>query len=209
MFNRPQFERETTRTESWQLPKRSGDSLVYIALGSNLGDRLQNLTFALEALKQTSGIIFEKASAIYETAPVDLSPDEPDPHSFYNAVIAVRSNLAPEALMQACLTVEDHAGRKRGAKPACPDLSYYSRILDLDILLIGNFIQKTPALTVPHPRFHERAFVLLPFCDIAPDARHPEKDCTVRDLLELLPPETVAQCQKLPPVAPWRSYQAG
>jgi 2-amino-4-hydroxy-6-hydroxymethyldihydropteridine diphosphokinase len=134
---------------------------VFVGLGANLGDARATLEAAwqaLAALPQTQAVAL---SPLYRTAPVDAQgPD------FYNAVAELRSTLAPEALLARLQALEQQHGRER-PYPNAP------RTLDLDLLLFGSRVLATPALTLPHPRLHQRGFVLRPLLDLAPGLQHP------------------------------------
>ncbi len=137
------------------------DALV--GLGSNLGDRASQLRSALDALDATPGIELITVSAFYETDPVGPAPQGP----YLNAAVRLRTTLPPRALLHRLLEIEAAAGRERGAQKNA------ARTLDLDLLLYGELRIEEDALTVPHPRLHERAFVLEPLAEIAADAVHP------------------------------------
>ena len=131
-------------------------TLVYVGLGANLGEREAALRQALAALGQYPGIRVLRVSPLYGSAPVDAGgPD------YLNAVAEVATTLTPEALLQALQAIEQSAGRERPYRNA-------PRTLDLDILWFGDQVIGTPALTVPHPRMAERAFVLRPLADLVP-----------------------------------------
>ena len=134
-------------------------SRVYIGIGSNLGDRLATLRSAVRALAQL-GRVAERSS-VWETEAVGPPPD------YYNAVIVLETDRAPEALLDALLAIEGNHGRVRASARDAP------RTLDLDILLWNDLSLSTERLTVPHPRMHGRAFVLEPLAEIAPQLRHP------------------------------------
>lgn len=136
---------------------------AYVALGSNLGDRDAHLARALAALDATPGVERVARSAVYETDPVGPPPQGP----YLNAVVALDTTLSARALLERLLAIEAACGRTRGAGRDAP------RTLDLDLLLCGDEIVDEPGLRVPHPRLHERAFVLEPLCDVAPDLVHP------------------------------------
>lgn len=130
-------------------------SQAYIALGTNLGNRTENLNraaFAVAALPLTK---VTAVSRIYETEPVDCPPCD----NFYNAVIRVETELSPKALLGACLGIEAGMGRIRTKKNG-------PRVIDLDLLLYEGYEEATPELTVPHPRMGDRAFVLMPLSDL-------------------------------------------
>jgi 2-amino-4-hydroxy-6-hydroxymethyldihydropteridine diphosphokinase len=144
---------------------------AFLSLGSNLGDREAHLRQALERM-EAAGIRTLRESAIFETAPRDL-PDQP---WFLNVVVEVESELFPRLLLARLQAIELGMGRKR-------DVPKGPRSIDIDILFIGNFVIETRELQVPHPRLHERRFVLEPLAQLAPDLRHPVIGRTVREML--------------------------
>ncbi len=131
---------------------------AYLGLGSNLGDRLEHLQRALDALGAADGIEVVAVSSVYETAPVG-GPAQDD---FLNAVVAVDTDLAPPALLAVGMTLEARESRVRTVR-------WGPRTLDVDILLYGDEHVDAPDLQIPHPRMHERGFVLAPLHDVAPD----------------------------------------
>ena len=145
-----------------------------IALGANLGDRAAQLAAATSAVGRLPRTTLAAQSRIYVTAPVGAAEPQPD---YYNAVIGIDTGLSPRALLEALQQIELDAGRRRvaGTRNA-------ARTLDLDILLYGDTVVAEPGLQVPHPRMQDRAFVLRPLADIAPDAIVPGLGA-VRDLL--------------------------
>lgn len=150
--------------------------LAYVALGSNLGDRRATLDSALDRLRATPGVTVLGASSYHETAPVG----GPSGQGMYlNAVAEIRTTLAPEALLRELLAIEAELGRVRAER-------FGPRTLDLDLLLFGQEHVETEQLIVPHPRMHERRFVLAPLAEIAPLAVHPVLQSTAKDLLERL-----------------------
>jgi 2-amino-4-hydroxy-6-hydroxymethyldihydropteridine diphosphokinase len=151
----------------------SGD--VFLSLGSNLGDRCALLEEAESALGQ-AGFETVSRSAVYETEPVG----GPAQGEYLNRVIGGRTALEPRALLQACLGVETTAGRVRAERNG-------PRTLDVDILLFGAQVRKEPGLVVPHPRMHERRFVLVPLAEIAPALVHPVLELTIAELLARCP----------------------
>ncbi len=151
--------------------------MAYIGLGANLGDRLATLNRAVDRLA-TLGVV-ESVSPVYETEPVGFV-DQP---AFLNAVLCLLTNHAPEKLMSRMLEIEQELGRVR-TFPNAP------RTIDLDLLFYDDAVIDQPDLTVPHPRLHERAFVLVPLNDIAPDLLHPQLAVPVGSLLQRLGPIT-------------------
>lgn len=144
---------------------------VYIALGSNLGDRLANLLAARERMK-SSHLKLTRASSVYETEPRGLL-DQP---WFLNQVIEAETTLYPRQLLARLLTIEKEMGRQR-TLPNGP------RLIDLDILLFGDSTLHLPGLEIPHPRMAERRFVLEPLAELAPALRHPRTRRSVREML--------------------------
>jgi 2-amino-4-hydroxy-6-hydroxymethyldihydropteridine diphosphokinase len=144
---------------------------VVIALGSNLGDRLENLQGGLDALFDGPGLEFAAVSPVYETAPAG-GPDQAD---YLNAVLVARTSMAAAAVLERCHGVEAVFGRTRTVR-------WGPRTLDLDVIVYGDEVSDDPALTLPHPRAHERAFVLAPWYAADPDAEIPGRG-RVADLL--------------------------
>jgi 2-amino-4-hydroxy-6-hydroxymethyldihydropteridine diphosphokinase len=149
---------------------------VYIALGSNLGDRAAQIAAALERLSAVATI--EKRSPVYETAPKYVT-DQP---AFLNMAVLARTGLAPLALLAATQSIEKALGRMPGQR-------FGPRAIDLDILFFGDDVIDLPSLAVPHPRIAERRFVLQPLNDIAAQFRHPETGASVAEMLAALPPD--------------------
>ena len=150
---------------------------MFLALGSNLGDRLALLQGAIRHLNHSSLIRVEALSTIIETAPAG-GPPQP---SYLNCVAQARTRLAPRQLLQLLKAIEQGMGRTQ------EETRWGPRAIDLDILLYEEQIVDTPELTIPHPRLHERRFMLEPLAQLAPAARHPRLNKTVAELLELLP----------------------
>lgn len=160
-----------------------------IALGSNLGDRMENLRAGVAGIGDTPGIDIVAVSPLYETAPVG-GPDDQGP--YLNAALAADTTLGASDLLALLHRIE--AGRERQRV-----VHWGPRTLDLDLLVHGDLVCDaetdidagigTRTLQVPHPRMHERRFVMAPVCDIAPDLVHPRLGRTMRDLLADLPVE--------------------
>ena len=154
---------------------------TFIGAGSNLGNREANLKEARERLAAASGIKIKKVSPVYETDPVG----GPEQGKYLNAVWEVETNFSPPELLKEILSIEARMGRRRTV-PNAP------RTIDLDILFYGDQILQQTGLQIPHPRLHERWFVLKPLADLAPDFIHPELKKTIKSLLE----ENLARNQK-------------
>lgn len=167
----------------WLVPETSGLELeaaaleavaseAYVALGSNLGDREAKLAFAASALRTTPGIQLTGASSLWETEPLGPQPQGP----YLNAVLRLRTTHPPRALLERLLAIETEAGRVRTGERNAP------RVLDLDLLFHGEHLLDESGLVLPHPRLHERAFVLEPLSELAPDLVHPQYGETVFEL---------------------------
>ena len=130
---------------------------AYLALGANLGDRLENLQRAADALAATPGVRVVRSSRVYETEPV--GPEQPE---YLNAVLEVETDLPPRELLRVCLAVEDDMGRVRAER-------WGPRPIDVDVLTYGAGTIDEPDLVVPHPRMHERGFVLVPLAELDAD----------------------------------------
>ena len=150
---------------------------VYIALGSNLGDRLGTLTMALSMLDRAKETHLERCSHWYETEPVEMAPNA---SAFLNGAAELSTSLSAISFLHLLTRIERRLGRER------PEgIRHASRGIDLDILLFGAERIDTAELTVPHPRFHRRLFVLVPLADLAPDLRAPGLDNSIIELLEM------------------------
>jgi 2-amino-4-hydroxy-6-hydroxymethyldihydropteridine diphosphokinase len=147
---------------------------VVFALGSNVGDRLSNLQEGMDSLLDAPGIHAVTVSPVYETEPVG-GPEQDD---FYNAVLIVDTDLPSRSLLERCLAVEAAYGRERD-EPSGP------RTLDIDIIVVADRRANDPDFTLPHPRAHERAFVLAPWLAADPEAELPGHG-SVRSLLAAL-----------------------
>ncbi len=138
--------------------REAAEVRAFLALGSNLGDRLSNLQRAVELLTRREGIRVVRSSRVYETDPVG-GPSQPD---YLNAVIDARTTLGPRDLLDACLAVEREMGRERKER-------WGPRVIDVDVLAYGRETVDEPGLQIPHPRMHERGFVLVPLLELEPD----------------------------------------
>ena len=160
--------------------------LVYLSLGSNLGNREKYLREAILRLRDLG--IVRQVSAFYQTQPVDVGGDQP---WFLNCALAMETELDPVAFLSRMLGVEQSMGRVR-TEPKGP------RTIDIDILFFGNDVLDTPELTIPHPAMHQRRFVLQPMAEIAPAFIHPVLKHTVQELLDTLPADSGLVMKSLP-----------
>ena len=161
-------------------------NLVYLSLGSNVGDRDTQLRDAQARLGALGRVV--AVSSVYETEPVEFTEQA----WFLNCVLALETILTPQQLMSAILRIEQEMGRRR-IQPKGP------RSIDIDILLFGNEIIESQELTIPHPAMHQRRFVLGPLAEIAPEVIHPILKKTIRELLDALPPGQVVRKLKHEP----------
>jgi 2-amino-4-hydroxy-6-hydroxymethyldihydropteridine diphosphokinase len=157
------------------------EKTVYLSLGSNLGNREENLRSAIDELPH-AGVAIARVSSFYETEPVDLR-EQP---WFLNCVVEAETHFDPIMLLRALREIETKMGsRKLVAKGP--------RLIDMDILLYGSETMDTKELQVPHPRMHLRRFVLVPLAEIAPEAVHPSLKKAVKQLLEETPDHSIVR----------------
>lgn len=149
---------------------------VYIALGTNLGNRQDNLSRACELLQHMAGQILSY-SAAYETTPVGFESTD----LFLNSVVELETELEPQDLLKILRQIEEQMGRVRTRSTG-----YESRIIDLDMIDYKGILLNSSELILPHPRMHQRKFVLVPLSEISPDWRHPELNISLKELLNRL-----------------------
>ncbi|WP_099158873.1 2-amino-4-hydroxy-6-hydroxymethyldihydropteridine diphosphokinase [Virgibacillus ndiopensis] len=165
---------------------------VYVALGSNIEPREEHLSRAIDMLQEHAEIAVVKKSSIYETAPVGYT----DQADFLNMVVQLDTSSSAIELLTICQTIERNLGRKR-------EIRFGPRTIDLDILIYNQENSKTERLTVPHPRMHERAFVLIPLAEIEPNICVPNWSKSVTDLISELSPEDMKDVTK------WTQNESG
>lgn len=153
---------------------------IGLSFGSNLGDRLRHLREARRRIASIPGVRIEAESPVYETEPVDVAPPYREA-AFLNAVLIVESEMEPRMLARELHRIEAEMGRVRGPDRNSP------RTIDLDMLYAGRMRLISPELTVPHPRWAERRFVVQPLADVRPDLVLPGETRAVRDVLAALP----------------------
>ncbi|GGW44694.1 MULTISPECIES: 2-amino-4-hydroxy-6-hydroxymethyldihydropteridine diphosphokinase [Streptomyces] len=158
-------------------PKRA-----VISIGSNLGNRLETLQGAIDALEDTPGVRIKAVSPVYETEPWGVEPGSQP--SYFNAVVVLKTTLPPSSLLERAHAVEEAFHRVR-------DERWGARTLDVDIVAYADVVSDDPSLTLPHPRAHERAFVLAPWHDVEPGAQVPGRG-PVSELLDTVSREGVA-----------------
>ena len=156
-------------------------AVVYLGLGSNIGDRTQHLVDACATLHRHAAIAVQAVSSLYHTAPVGFTAQD----WFLNAVARLETTLSPPALLEVTQATEQQLGR-------VPTWRWGPRVIDLDILLYDTLQMCTPSLTIPHAALHERRFVLVPLAELAPDVQLPS-GVRVCDLLSALPADNDVQ----------------
>lgn len=152
---------------------------AYVGVGTNLGDRWARLALAARALRAAAGVSLVRASRVWDSEPI--GPPQP---RYLNAVLELETGRTPESLHRVLQDAERAAGRRRAS-----EVHWGARTLDLDLLLHGEAVVRTPALTVPHPELARRRFVLLPLADLCPDRPVPGTGATVAELLSRAPPQ--------------------
>ena len=152
--------------------------IAYIGVGSNLGDRSTLCRKAVARVDRLPGCRVTGCSSLYRTEPVGVQGQD----WYLNAAIAAEVEGSAAELLTGLLAIEADLGRVRRQR-------WEARPIDLDLLLFGPHVIRGDRLTVPHPRMHQRRFVLIPLVELAPDLRHPVRAQTMRDLLDALPPD--------------------
>ncbi len=155
----------------------NSDHIIFFSLGSNLGDKQKNIETAYERIEERIGNIVSR-SAFFISEPQGFQSD----NLFVNTVCEVHTSLDYISAFSITQSIEKEIGRVEKSE----NLNYTDRIIDIDMLLVDGLVINTPHLTIPHPRFHLRDFVLAPLCEIAPDVIHPVFDKTMMELLESL-----------------------
>ncbi len=151
---------------------------VYLSLGTNIGNRAENLRQAITSLPPQMRV--KKKSKVFETPPWGYTDQEP----FLNQVVKVTTYLEPEPLLKHLKRLEVALGRKATFR-------YGPRLIDLDMLFFDDLVLDTPILTIPHPHVHDRGFVLVPMMDIAPDHMHPVMKKSIREMIALCSTEGI------------------
>jgi len=146
---------------------------AYIALGSSMGDRKKTIDAAILELGGLDGVTVTKRSSVINTVPEGVVAQ----NTFLNCALEIETTLAPLELLEQALAIEESLGRTR-------ILKWEDRVIDIDIILFGDLVMDEPRLTIPHPLFRERAFVLRPLAEIAPRVKDPVTEKTIAELLE-------------------------
>lgn len=166
---------EKAKTRDEKRETRDSSSLVYLGIGSNLGERKTNCIEAIRLLEENPFIAVIKRSSFYETEPVGVE-NQP---SFINCVIGIETTLDSMRLLDVCHGIEESLERERVDK-------WGPRTIDIDILLFYDKVVKDKVLRIPHPLMHERGFVLIPLAEIAPEAIHPILKKRIKGLLRAM-----------------------
>jgi 2-amino-4-hydroxy-6-hydroxymethyldihydropteridine diphosphokinase len=165
-------------------------STAYISIGSNLGNRLKYIREAIRRIEQSKEIKISRASSVYETQPAEYK-DQP---WFLNMVLELKTSLEPLNFLELLLEIEGQMGRKRTGSPSSLQARRYGpRNIDLDLLLYDDLVLNSDKLTLPHPRMHERKFVLVPLVEISPQVVHPLLKKNVGKLLEDLSTNSISE----------------
>lgn len=162
--------------------KQSDGQFIVLSLGSNIGDRLTHLENALQKLNEQPDILVFDKSSVYETQPLE----DPDQDLFLNIVVAARTKLSPRELLQTVKQLEKDLGRKKRREKG-------PREIDIDIIFYGDQVIDEPDLKIPHERFHERKFVLVPLSHMIPGFISPIHDKTIANLLKECPDGSLIQ----------------
>jgi len=152
-------------------------TIAFLSLGSNRGNRLHSISQAISAVSELPKTTLLRVSSAYQTAAVG-GPKQPD---FINAVLKIKTQLQPPALLKKLKQIERSLGRSTGRR-------WGPRIIDLDIILFDGRVMRTKTLTIPHPRYAQRRFVLIPLAELSPRLKHPILDLTTTQLLRELTP---------------------
>jgi 2-amino-4-hydroxy-6-hydroxymethyldihydropteridine diphosphokinase len=147
--------------------------IVFLGIGTNLGNREKNLSEAISMIRENIGKVV-KASSVFESEPWGFQSE----NKFLNMVVKIETKLSTSGLLGRILMIEAFLGRVRGEK------QYSSRVIDIDILFCEDIVIDEESLKIPHPRLHERRFVLIPLCEIDPEFVHPVLKRSLRELLE-------------------------
>ena len=148
-------------------------NICYVSLGSNLGDKKQNLEKTIQLIAERAGTV-SAISSIYETKPWGYESE----HVFFNMAIRIETEHTPTQLLKITQEIEKEMGRTKKSDES----GYQDRVIDIDLIMYGNLVLETPELVLPHPLFHERQFVMDPLCEIAPDLVHPVLEKTIKAL---------------------------
>lgn len=153
---------------------RVGGEIVYVAVGANLGDREATFASVIRSIEQERDLLLLAASPVFESEPIGPAGQE----AYLNAVLELRAWLAPLDLLRRLQAIEERLGRERGPE----SVRWGPRMIDLDLVFFGDRCIDLPDLVVPHPRAHERSFVMTPMAELAPDFRHPVEGASVAEI---------------------------